>query len=562
VTSPAEFDYIIVGGGSAGAIVANRLSADPKLRVLLLEAGPADRDSDWTVRMPAAMGINFERAKYNYLYNSEPEPYLNGRQVFHPRGKILGGSSSINGMCYTRGNPNDYERWVSEGAAGWSYADVLPYFKRLESFEGGDDLYRGRSGPVKVRNGPLSFSSYNTFLAAGEQAGYPRTADINGPQQEGFGLFDRNTDDGIRASTSWAYLRPVRGRKNLSIITEATADKVLVEEGRARGVAYIQRGLRKEARARREVILSAGAFNSPQILLRSGIGPGEALRKAGIALVHELAGVGRNLQDHLEFYLCWTCPPAASLNPRLTKLSKALIGLRWMLTRKGLGESNHDEAVAFVRSEAALGYPDTEMQFMPFQTATGYVPQPSPAGFSIAICHQRPKSRGQVEIPSADPLAAPHITFNYLSTEFDRQKAITCVRIARNIVAQRAFDGVRGEELRPGPDTTSDEAVLEFCRNTGTSGFHPSGTCRMGPKENAQSVVDSDGRLQGVEGLRVIDASVFPSVTTGNTNVPVMMVAEKLADAILGRKLDPLKAPFAGRLGNVQLSVAKAQPAV
>lgn len=551
MTSPADFDYIIVGGGSAGAIVANRLSADPKVKVLLLEAGPADRDSDWTVRMPAAMGINFERAKYNYLYNSEPEPYLGGRRVFHPRGKILGGSSSINGMCYTRGNPNDYERWVSEGAEGWSYSEVLPYFKKLESFEGGDDLYRGRTGPVKVRNGPLSFSSYSTFLAAGEQAGYPRTPDINGYQQEGFGLFDRNTDNGIRASTSWAYLRPVRARKNLAIVTGATADKVLAEEGRVMGVAYVQGGVRKEVRARREVILSAGAFNSPQILLRSGIGAGETLRKAGIAVAHDLPGVGRNLQDHLEFYLCWTCPSGASLNPRLTRFSKALIGLRWMLTRKGLGESNHDEAVGFVRSDPSLGYPDVEMQFMPFQTATGYVPQPSPAGFSIAICHQRPKSRGQVEIPSADPFAAPAITFNYLSTDFDRQKAIACVRIARNIVAQKAFDGVRGDELKPGPDASSDEAVLEFCRTTGTSGFHPSGTCRMGLAQDRNAVVSADGKVHGLKGLRVVDASVFPSVTTGNTNAPTMMVAEKLADAILGRRLDPIDAPFAGRPDNV-----------
>ncbi|WP_246737472.1 GMC family oxidoreductase N-terminal domain-containing protein [Nordella sp. HKS 07] len=308
MTASVQFDYIIVGGGSAGAIVANRLSADPKLKVLLLEAGPADRDSDWTVRMPAAMGINFERAKYNYLYNSEPEPYLNGRQVFHPRGKILGGSSSINGMCYTRGNPNDYERWVSEGAAGWSYSEVLPYFKRLESFEGGDDLYRGRSGPVKVRNGPLSFPSYNTFLAAGEQAGYPRTQDINGYQQEGFGLFDRNTDNGVRASTSWAYLRPVRDRKTLRVVTEAVVDRVLMEQGGAVGVAYIQGGVRHEVRAAREVILSAGAFNSPQILLRSGIGAEHGLRELGIEVAHDLPGVGQNLQDHLEFYLCWTCP--------------------------------------------------------------------------------------------------------------------------------------------------------------------------------------------------------------------------------------------------------------
>ncbi len=545
----SEFEYIVVGSGSAGAIVANRLSADPGRKVLLLEAGASDRDWDWTVRMPAAMGINFQREKFNYRYQSEPEPHLNGRRIYQPRGKILGGSSSINGMCYTRGNPNDYERWASEGAAGWSYQDVLPYFKRLESFDGSDDLYRGRSGPIRVRNGPCALPAYGAFLKAGEQAGYPRTTDINGFQQEGFGLFDRNTDRGVRASTSWAYLRPLRARKNLKVETHATVHRVLFEDRRAIGVEYIQGGQRREVRAGREVILSAGAFNSPQILLRSGVGDPEALRAAGIPVVHGLPGVGTNLQDHIEFYLSWNCPESASLNPKLTKIGKMLIGLRWMLTRDGLGESNHDEVVAFVKSDPLLACPDTQMQFMPLQFSDGFVPHAAPAGFSIAVAHQRPTSRGQVKLNPADPFAAPIIQFNYLSTEFDRQKAVRCIAVARNVVAQAAFDSIRGEETSPGPSVSSTADVEAFCRNTCTSGYHASGTCRMGPEQDAYAVVGPTGSVHGVSGLRVVDASVFPSITTGNTNAPVMMVAEKLSDAILGQvPLPPIDAPFSGRV--------------
>ncbi len=530
-----EPDYIVVGGGTAGCIVAARLSEDNRTRVLLLEHGKKDSDLDWTVRMPAAMGINFAGKKHNYHYHTEPETYLDGRKVFQPRGRILGGSSSINGMCFTRGNPNDYERWASEGASGWSYADVLPYFRKLESFDGGDDRYRGRNGPVRITRGPLDYPAYSAFLEAGAQAGYPRTPDINGPQQEGFGLFDRNTDRGVRASTSWAYLKPARGRTNLSIVTQAKVTKIIVENGAAVGVTYTVGNVSHTVRCKREIVLSAGAINTPDVMLRSGIGDAEELRRCGIDVAHALPGVGKNLQDHLEFYLCWSSRPEVSLNPRMTRLGKALIGLQWILARSGPGASNHDEAVAFVRSGPDAAYPDVQMQFMPLQFSDGFVPQPKPAGFSIAVAHQRPTSRGEVTLNRSDIGAAPLIRLNYLSTDFDREMAKRCVRIARSIVAQDAFKHFLREELTPGVSVQSDEEIEAYCKSTSTSGYHVSGTCRIGPANDRLAVVDPHGSVHGLRGLRVVDASVFPSLTTGNTNAAVMMTAEKLSDAILGK---------------------------
>jgi choline dehydrogenase len=544
-----EFDYIIVGGGSAGSVLANRLSADPAISVLLVEAGPRDSFWRWTVTMPAAYGINFQGGRYNYSYHSEPEPELGGRRIFQPRGRILGGSSGINGMCYTRASPLDYERWVTEGAAGWSYADVLPYFKRLESTDRGDDLYRGRSGPVKVVGGPCAFPVYDAFFEAGSQLGYGWTDDFNGRRQEGFGIFERNIDNGVRASASWAYLRPIRRRANLTILTDTVVARVLFENARATGIEIVRDGHRREIQAGCEVILSGGAINTPQILLWSGVGPSDDLRSHDIPVVCDLPGVGRNLQDHYEFYLSWICDAGASLNPHLTNLGKLKIGAEWLLKRTGPGTSNHCEAAAFVKSDPSLGYPDIQLQFMPLQLASGLNPQPSPAGFCITIAHQRPTSRGRVTLRSRDPREAPALTLNYLSTERDRANARRCVELARDLIAQKAFSGLRGDEMKPGPQIASAAGIEAFCRQTGTSGYHASGTCRMGADSDPMVVATPDGRVRGLDALRVVDASLFPSLTTGNTNAPVMMMAEKLADQILGRPpLAQIDAPFEGRL--------------
>lgn len=542
-------DFVIIGGGSAGCVLANRLSADPATGVVLLEAGPADDWRAWSVHMPAAYGINFQGGPYTRSFHTEPEAQLFGRKVYQPRGKILGGSSGINGMCYTRCSPLDYQRWVTEGAQGWSYAEVLPYFKKLESSDSGDDLYRGRSGPVRVKAGPWAFASYDAFQKAGEQAGYPLTPDINGYQQEGFGRFERNVDHGIRASASWAYLRPVRHRKNLRVKTGATVVRILFEGTKAVGVEYRQGVQVRKIRAEREVLLCAGAINSPQILQVSGIGEPAHLKELGVATVAALRGVGQNLQDHYEFYLSWICPDEMSLNRHLGPLGKAKIGLEWILTRKGFGESNHCEGVAFVKSEDSLGYPDVQFQFMPLQLADGLSPKSKPGGFCITIAHQRPKNRGHVKARSLDVDKAPEIVLNYLSTDYDLAKARRCIEIVRDVIARPAFDSIRGKEMKPGAEISSRQSVEQFCRETGTSGYHASGTCRMGSADNPDAVVSATGKVFGVENLRVVDGSIIPSLTTGNTNAPIMMMAEKLADDILGvPPLVPIHAPFAGEL--------------
>jgi choline dehydrogenase len=536
------FDYVIVGAGSAGCVLANRLSADGKTRVLVLEYGGSDRSV--FIQMPGALFIPLNRPRYNWGYASEPEPNLDGRRINTPRGKVLGGSSAINGLVYIRGNARDFDRWEDEGARGWAYRDVLPYFRRAETRAEGGDEYRGGSGPLHTRYGKMRNPLYRAFIDAARQAGYPETEDVNGYQQEGFGRFDMTVHHGRRWSAASAYLRPAMRRQNVTVRTHALATRIILEGRRATGVAYLRDGIEHIAHATREVIVSGGAINSPQLLKLSGIGPGAELREAGIPVVHDSPGVGENLQDHLEFYFQVASKEPVTLFSSTGLLSRAMVGLQWMVKSEGLGASNHFEAGGFIRSRPGIEYPDIQFHFLPLAISYDGSGLAREHGFQAHVGPMRSRSRGSVRLRGADPRAKPVIRFNYMSHPDDWAEMRAAVRLSREIFAQGAFDRYRGREIQPGADVVSDAAIDAFIRKRAESAYHPSCTCRMGRRDDPMAVVDHEARVIGVERLRVADASIMPSITNGNLNAPTIMIGEKVADMVLGRPpLAPSNAP-------------------
>ncbi|TMO71430.1 choline dehydrogenase [Pseudoalteromonas sp. S3785] len=526
------YDYIIVGAGSAGCVLANRLSEDTNNKVLLLETGGSDKSI--FIKMPTALSIPMNTDKYAWQFHTQPEPYLDNREMHCPRGKVLGGSSSINGMVYVRGHAKDFDEWQQHGANGWDYQSCLPYFKKAESFYLGENAHRGGTGPLGVNNGnEMQNPLYTTFIKAGVQAGYAHTDDYNAAQQEGFGPMHMTVKDGVRSSASREYLDPVKSRSNLTVITGALAQKVILEGKKATGIEYTVNGTLKTAHATKDVVLSAGPIGSPHILQLSGIGDKAILEEAGVEVKHHLPGVGQNLQDHLEFYFQYKCKQPITLNGKLGLFSKGLIGAKWLLTRKGLGATNHFESCAFIRSKPDVEWPDIQYHFLP--AAMRYDGRSAFAGhgFQVHVGHNKPKSRGSVTIQSANPEQPPKILFNYLQHKDDIEGFRACVRLTRDIIEQSAFDDYRDEEIQPGKHIQTDEEIDAFVRQAVESAYHPSCSCKMG--EDDMAVVNSNTQVHGIEGLRVVDSSIFPTVPNGNLNAPTIMVAEKAADLILGK---------------------------
>ncbi|MEP6656764.1 MAG: choline dehydrogenase [Betaproteobacteria bacterium] len=541
--SRSDFDYIIVGAGSAGCVLANRLTEAPETEVLLLEAGPLDRSL--LIHMPSAFAYPLAGTRYNWAYRTEPEPGLDGRRMSCPRGRVLGGSSSVNGLVYVRGHALDYDRWAeAQGLAHWSYAHCLPYFKKSETRLRGADEYRGGSGPLYVTTGAMHNPLYRAFVEAGVQAGYARTDDMNGYRQEGMGAMDRTSYRGRRWSAAMAYLRPARARPNLAVESGALVTRVLFEATRAIGVEYAQNGRVIKVRARREVIVAGGAINSPQILMLSGIGRSDTLRAHGIAPIADVPGVGENLQDHIETYVQHACTQPITLYSTQTLLAKARIGAEWLLFHKGLGASNHFESGGFIRSRAGVRHPDLQYHFLPIAITYDGKERVNQHGFQAHVGPMRPTSTGWVRLASSDPRQAPRILFNYMMTEGDRREFRDGVRLTREIFAQKAFDAFRGAELSPGPTVTADAALDAHLRRKAESAYHPSCTCKMGADDDPMAVVDGALRVRGTEGLRVVDASIMPSVVSGNLNAPTIMVAEMAADIIRGHSpLPPAQVP-------------------
>jgi choline dehydrogenase len=528
------WDFVIVGGGSAGCALANRLSADPATSVLVLEAGRSDFKLDPFISMPAALTIPIGNRFYDWKYESEPEPFMNGRRIFHARGKVLGGSSSINGMIFQRGNPLDYQRWAADpGMASWDYLHCLPYFKRMETCLAGADLWRGFGGPLVLERGPADNPLFGAFFEAAQQAGYPLTPDVNGYRQEGFARFDRNVHRGRRLSAARAYLHPVMSRPNLSVETLAYATKLVFEGRRAVAVDYL-RGGRLHRRVRgAEIILCGGAINSPQLLQLSGVGNAAELRQLGIDPVADLPGVGENLQDHLEVYIQYASKQPVSIAPGLRWRARPKIGFDWLFFRKGLGATNHFEGGGFCRSNDDVDYPNLMFHFLPVAIRYDGSAPTEGHGYQVHIGPMYADTRGSVKITSPDPAKHPALRFNYLSTANDRREWVEAVRVARNILNQPAFGPFNAGELSPGPTVESDEQILEWVARDAETALHPSCTAKMGTGEGA--VVGPDTlRVHGLDGIRVVDASVMPYVTNGNIYAPVMMIAEKSADLILG----------------------------
>ena len=535
-----ETEFIIVGAGSAGCAMAYRLAMAGR-KVLVVEHGGSDAGP--FIQMPAALSYPMNMRRYDWGYTSEPEPHLNNRRLACPRGKVIGGSSSINGMVYVRGHALDYDHWAEAGADGWSYADVLPYFKRMETWHdgghGGDRAWRGTDGPMHVSRGPRKNPLFEAFVAAGKQAGYEATNDYNGEKQEGFGPMEQTVWMGRRWSAASAYLRPARKTGNVQLL-RAHAQRVVIEDGRAVGVEVRYGGKTKVIRASGEVILAASSINSPKLLMLSGIGPAAHLAEHGIDVVADRAGVGQNLQDHLELYIQMASSQPITLYKHWNVFSKAVIGAQWLFTKSGMGASNQFESAAFVRSKAGIKYPDIQYHFLPIAVRYDGKAAAEGHGFQAHVGPMRSTSRGSVSLASGDPEVAPKIVFNYMSQDRDWEEFRNCIRLTREIFAQDVFKPYVKSEIQPGVALQTDDELDAFIREHAESAYHPCGTCRMGRVDDPEAVVDPQGRVIGVGGLRVADSSIFPRITNGNLNAPSMMVGEKISDHILG--LNPLPA--------------------